>query len=181
MADVKQQHNNNNNNYHAKRVPYKYSEIPLLRPPKIKTFYPFKPFLQSIRCSFLHFLHPMSLWLETTFGTVQKWSLWPLLDSSKGGLNIGILLYVCFDDSDAYAEPIMGPRSLAVCLRLLLSHFLKCANRKGSGKTVHLCRPTWTDPVLIHMKHVEDQVWPVSCHTGNNEGIKYNHIMRNFP
>ena len=49
--------------------------------------------------SFLHFLHPVYLWLETTFGTVQKWSLRPLLDSPKGGLNkgnglnIGILLY----------------------------------------------------------------------------------------
>ena len=36
----------------------------------------------------------MYLWLETTFGTVQKWSLRPLLDSPKGGLNIGILLYL---------------------------------------------------------------------------------------
>ena len=38
----------------------------------------------------------MYLSLETTFGTVQKWSLRPLLDSSKGGLNIGILLYMCY-------------------------------------------------------------------------------------
>ena len=36
----------------------------------------------------------MYLWLETTFGTVQKWSLGPLLDSLKGSLNIGILLYI---------------------------------------------------------------------------------------
>ena len=36
----------------------------------------------------------MYIWLETTFGTVQKWSLRPLLDSPKGGLNIGILLYI---------------------------------------------------------------------------------------
>ena len=35
----------------------------------------------------------MYLWVETTFATVQKWSLRPLLDSPKGGLNIGILLY----------------------------------------------------------------------------------------
>ena len=35
----------------------------------------------------------MYLWLETTFETVQKWSLRPLLDSPKGGLNIGILLF----------------------------------------------------------------------------------------
>ena len=36
----------------------------------------------------------MYIWLETTFGTVQKWSLRPLLDSPKGGINIGILLYI---------------------------------------------------------------------------------------
>ena len=71
---------------------FKYSEIPLLRSPKIKTSYLFKTLLQSLSYSFLHFLHPVYLWLETTFGTVQKWSLRPLLDSSKGGLNIGILL-----------------------------------------------------------------------------------------
>ena len=35
----------------------------------------------------------MYVWLETTFGTVQKWSLRPLLDSPKGGLSIEILLY----------------------------------------------------------------------------------------
>ena len=42
----------------------------------------------------LHFLRPVYIWLETTFGTIQKWSLRPLLDSPKGGLNIGILLYL---------------------------------------------------------------------------------------
>ena len=35
----------------------------------------------------------MYILLETTFGTVQKWSLRPLLDSSKSGRNIVILLY----------------------------------------------------------------------------------------
>ena len=50
----------------------------------------------SVSNSFLHFLHPVYLWLETTFGTVQKWSLRPLLDSPKGSLNIGILLYILF-------------------------------------------------------------------------------------
>ena len=67
----------------------KYSEIPVLRPPKIKTFYP----LQNLDNSFLYFLHPVYLRIGTTFGTVQKWSLRPLLDSPKGGLNVGILLY----------------------------------------------------------------------------------------
>ena len=72
----------------------RYSEILLLRPPKIKTFYPLKTVFAKFKLSFLHFLHPVYLWLETTFGTVQKWSLRPLLDSPKGGLNIGILLYM---------------------------------------------------------------------------------------
>ena len=48
--------------------------------------------MQSLNYTFLHFLHPVYLCLETTFETVQKWSLRPLLDSPKGGLNIGILL-----------------------------------------------------------------------------------------
>ena len=61
-----------------------------------------KPYLQSLKYSFLHFLHPVYLWLETTFGTVQKWSLRPLLDSPMGGLNIGILLYIIFQ-SDCYS------------------------------------------------------------------------------
>ena len=72
----------------------KYSKIPLLRPPKSKDILSIKkPFLLSLIYPFLHFLHPVDLRLETTFGTVQKWSLRPLLDSPKGGLNIGILLY----------------------------------------------------------------------------------------
>ena len=73
-----------------------YCEILLLRPPKIKTYFLLKTNLQSLSYSFLHFLHPVYLWLETTFRTVQKWSLRPLLDSPKGGLNIGILLYLYF-------------------------------------------------------------------------------------
>ena len=65
----------------------KYSEIPLLRPPKIKAFHLLKnPIFESLSYSFLHFLHPVYIQLETTFGTVQKWSLRPLLDSPKGGL-----------------------------------------------------------------------------------------------
>ena len=72
----------------------KYSAIPLLRPPKIKTSCPLKNLICKVCYSFLHFLHPMYLWLDTTFGTVQKWSLRPLLDSPKSGLNIGILLNI---------------------------------------------------------------------------------------
>ena len=50
-------------------------------------------YFESLCYSFLHFLQPVNIWLETTFGTVQKWSLRPLLDSLKVGLIIGILLY----------------------------------------------------------------------------------------
>ena len=53
--------------------------------------------MQSLSYSFLHFLHPVYIWLETKFGTVQKLSLRPLLDSPKCGLNIGILLYYKFE------------------------------------------------------------------------------------
>ena len=60
---------------------------------KLRHFIHLKPYLQSLSCSFLRFLYPVSLWLKTTFETVQKWSLRPLLDSPNGGLNIGILLY----------------------------------------------------------------------------------------
>ena len=71
----------------------KYSEIPLLRPPKIKAFYLLKTLSAKLKLFFASFSTlSVYLWLETTFGTVQKWSWRPLLDSPKGGLNIGILL-----------------------------------------------------------------------------------------
>ena len=49
----------------------------------------------------------MYIWLETTFGTVQKWSLRPLLDSLKGGLNIEILLYAKMISGDITRIRIM--------------------------------------------------------------------------
>ena len=76
-----------------------YSEIPLLRPPKIKTSYLLKTLFAKFKQLFSAFLHPVYLWLEITFGTVQKWSLRPLLDSPKGGLKIGILLYITLVES----------------------------------------------------------------------------------
>ena len=51
------------------------SEIPLLWPPKIKTFYPLKTLFAKFKLFFSSF------------------SLRPLLDSPKGGLYIGILQY----------------------------------------------------------------------------------------
>ena len=76
---------------------YIYIGIPLLRPPKIKTFDLLKILFAKFKLFFSSFSTPVYLWLETTFGTVQKWSLRPLLDSPKGGLNIGILLYILFN------------------------------------------------------------------------------------
>ena len=70
-----------------------YSEIPLLRPPKIKPFYPLKNLFARLKLFFSSFSTPSvslfrdHLWdcpkvvFKTTFG------------SPKGGLNIGILLY----------------------------------------------------------------------------------------
>ena len=69
-----------------------YSRILLLRPPKIENFLLVRILeMQGFSYFFLHFLHPVSLSLETTFGTVQKWSLSgqllrPLLALSKSGL-----------------------------------------------------------------------------------------------
>ena len=71
------------------------------------TFYLLKILFTKFKIFFLNFLHPLYIWLETTFGTVQKWSLRPLLDSPKGGLNIGILLYIILliDSTRMYSEP----------------------------------------------------------------------------
>ena len=89
-----------------------YSEITLLRPPKIKTScLLYKPYLQILIYFFLHFPHSVYLWLETTFGTVQKWSWRPLLDSPKGGLNIGILLYIYFPPGSKWTG---GPENVRV-------------------------------------------------------------------
>ena len=51
---------------------YIYSEIPLLRPPKIKTSYLLKTLFAKFKLFFIHFLHPVYLWLVTTFGTGPK-------------------------------------------------------------------------------------------------------------
>ena len=55
----------------------------------------------------------MYLWLETTFWIVQKWSLRPFLDSPKGGLYIGILLYVYFEDYINYSFDTTGFKNAA--------------------------------------------------------------------
>ena len=70
----------------------KYSEIPLLRPPKIKTFYPLKTLFAKFKFFLSSFSAPSVSLIKDHLYSVQKWSLRPLLDSPKGGLNIGILL-----------------------------------------------------------------------------------------
>ena len=89
-----------------------YSEILLLRPPKMKTSYLLKTSVAKFKLFFLHFLLQVYLWLETTFGTVQKWSLRPLLDSPKGGLNIGILLYIKKVTDDI----LWGKAEISLCI-----------------------------------------------------------------
>ena len=44
-------------------------------------------------------IHCSKILKYPAFGTVKKWSLRPLLDSPKGGLNIGILLYIYAKES----------------------------------------------------------------------------------
>ena len=77
-----------------------YSKIPLLRPPKIRTFYLFKILFWKFKLFFSSFTTPSVHLIRDHLWTVQKWSLRPLLDSLQGGLNIGILLYlfllICF-------------------------------------------------------------------------------------
>ena len=63
----------------------KYSEIPLLRPPKIETFYPLKTLFAKFRLFFSSFSTPSVSLIKDH-----------LLDCPKGGLNIGILLYSKF-------------------------------------------------------------------------------------
>ena len=62
----------------------------------MKTSYLLKILSAKFKLFFLHFKNQVYLWVETTFETVQKWSLRPLLDSPKGGRNIGILMYFLF-------------------------------------------------------------------------------------
>ena len=64
----------------------RYSEIPLLRPPKIKIFYPLKTFFAKLKLFFSSFSTPSvplirdHLWdcpkvvFKTTFGQSQRWS-----------------------------------------------------------------------------------------------------------
>ena len=67
----------------------------------------------------------MYIWLETTFGTVQKWSLRPLLDSPKGGLNIGILLYRFMPAYKSFYPSFLNPTFYLIlfCFIHLFIHY----------------------------------------------------------
>ena len=81
--------------------PSMYSEIPLLRPPKIKTSYLLKTLFARFKLLFSTFsMLSVPLIRDHLWECVQKWSLRPLLDCPKGGLNIGILLYLLHFSSD---------------------------------------------------------------------------------
>ena len=62
-----------------------YSEIPLLRPPKIKTYCQLKTLFAKFKLFVSSFSSPCVSLIRDH-----------LLDSPKGGLNIGILLYLFF-------------------------------------------------------------------------------------
>ena len=63
--------------------PPEYSEIPLLRPPRVKTFYLLKTLFWKFKLFFSSFSTPSVHLIRD--------HLW---NSSKGGLNIGILVYL---------------------------------------------------------------------------------------
>ena len=98
--------------------------------------------------SFLHFLHLVYIWLETTFGTVQKWSLRPLLDSPKGGLNIGILFHsLPHSQSGSWANqllllyttwPLTCRKTWTICMELILIFFFFWFGFYGPFKNISL-------------------------------------------
>ena len=47
----------------AEKYQSKYSEIPLLRPPKLRHIFYLKTLFAKFKLFFLHFLHPVHLWL----------------------------------------------------------------------------------------------------------------------
>ena len=83
-------------------TPRKYSEIPLLRPPKIKTSWLLLTLFVQLYLFFSSFSTSSVPLIRDHLWDCQKWSLRPLLDSPKGGLNIGILLYIFNHEARKY-------------------------------------------------------------------------------
>ena len=106
--------------FHVTYVMLVYSEIPLLRPPKIKTFYPLKTLFWNFKLVFSSFsttsVHLIRdhLWdcpkvvFQTTFGQSPRWSYYR---------NFTVLLYL----PETVEETLMGmyrvARFSAICQR----------------------------------------------------------------
>ena len=86
---------------------------------------------------------------KTTFGTVQKWSLRPLLDRPKGGLKIGILLYLFLDvDDTTWVDPCQ-----------LLEQLEMTKGQVNFEELVRLNLNKWNYCVKKWMSHVSYASW----------------------
>ena len=74
-----------------------YSEIPLLRPHKTETSYLLETSFEMFKLCFSSFSTPSVPLIRDHLWDCPKVVLKPLLDSPKGGLNIGILLYLKYN------------------------------------------------------------------------------------
>ena len=70
-----------------------YSEIPLLRPPKIKTFCQLKTLFAKFKLFISSFSTPIVTLIRDHLWDWPKVVFKTTFGSPKGGLNIGILLY----------------------------------------------------------------------------------------
>ena len=117
-----------------------------------------KPYLQSLSYSFLCFLHPMNFWLETTFGTVQKWSLRPLLDSPKDGLNKrGFTVYQKKLHSHSVKMKVISleyPNFSAFRIR---------ADRETTNRDVRI--PHTTCPISLWIIRIFQFISPMTCYS----------------
>ena len=77
----------------ADPLSYTYSEIPLLRPPKIKTSYPLKTLFAKFKLFFSTFSTPSVALVKHHLWDCPK-VVFKITFGLKGGLNIGILLYI---------------------------------------------------------------------------------------
>ena len=71
-----------------------YSDIPLLRPPNMKTSYLLKTLFAKFKLFISSFSTSSVSLIRDHLWDCPKVVLRPLLDSPKGGLNIVILLYI---------------------------------------------------------------------------------------
>ena len=71
-------------------ISFMYSEISILRPHKVKAFYLLKALFWKFKRFSFSFSSPSVYLIRDHLWDSPKWSLGPLLDSPKGGLDIGI-------------------------------------------------------------------------------------------